>query len=41
MRKIKAQLSGRVPELSELIKTSKNRKYYAIKGGTMIHLENG
>ena len=31
MLKIKAQLSGRVPELSELIKASTNRKYYAIK----------
>ena len=32
MRKSKAQLSGRVPELSELIIASTKRKYYAIKG---------
>ena len=36
MRKIKAQVSGRVPELSELIKASKNKKYYAIKGATKL-----
>ena len=31
MRKIKAQVPGRVPELSELIKASENTKYHAIK----------
>ena len=41
MRKIKAQVSGRVPELSELIKASTNRKYYAIKDAKKIDLENG
>ena len=41
MRKIKAQVSGRVLELSELIKASTNRKYYAIKDAKKKDFENG
>ncbi len=41
MRKIKAQVTGRVPELSELIKVSKHRKYYAIKDAKKMTAKMG